>query len=194
MRVCALLRTNGGGWTIVHSVQAGNTAQEVKLKIDNEKLDGNPLKGEDFRLSFAKKEALSALTSETLYLRSSATWLKTNKPLFAGIEGICKNTASHKDESVTITRYDGTTTSGVQGISCLGSSSGGDFGLKTGSFDHHAPSSYNHLQNSCRDHFIYAYGSCGGYKVHETWGTWTQTHACTADCGGDTITFYVAQR
>ena len=61
--------TDGGGWTVLHAVSKDTVHEDVKLKNDAEKLEGNPFAGEDHRLSLARKDSLSALDEEgeTLY-------------------------------------------------------------------------------------------------------------------------------
>jgi prepilin-type N-terminal cleavage/methylation domain-containing protein len=187
------MTTSGGGWTIVSAITGADGEQPIVS--DTEVLTGNPLAFAHYNISRAKKIALSAVSSQTIFVRNNGTWLFATSPAFNSTLSVAN---SHTDISTTLYANNGVTTSGVMGFSNFGYAAGGDFGVTLSGFDHHNPGGYNHLNAGCANHFLYSYSvnaqdSDAGYKVNTALGTWAATSTCDGSEGG-TLVFYMGMR
>jgi hypothetical protein len=189
--------TDGGGWTILHSIKAGDSGTANRVHQQNqENMNGNPINHENWWLKKDKKVRVSDCTggnTETLYHRNENAWFKANKPLFkkgGWTEG------QYRREDVALTNRENQKKNGQHGISSTGNSYGGDFGVTVDrTFDLHNRNSYMLLNGGCNRQLLYAYGNCGGYKVNYQWSSsWSRTNWCTNCCGCSTVGFYIAQR
>lgn len=176
------MTTDGGGWTVLHSVTGADGQQPL---VSNTEVGSDALTFGHYNTSRAKKMAIAALSSETLFLRSDGNWLRASAPAFDQ----SLNTANtHVHVSVTLTANNGTTASGTMGYSNYNYGSGGDFGIVSGSFDHHS-TSYYHLNSSCGGHYLASYSagssdSDAGYEPTTALGSWSGGGGCTSGEGG----------
>ncbi len=187
------MTTSGGGWTIVAAITGANGEQPIVS--DTEVLTGNPLSFAHYNLSRAKKMAINAVSSQTIFVRNNGTWLFATSPAFTSA---LSTPNTHTDIATTL--YTSTTgpTAAVMGFSNFGYSAGGDFGVTVSGFDHHNTSGYNHLNGGCANHYLYSYSvaasdSDAGYKVNTGLGTWASTAGCDGSEGG-TLVFYMGMR
>jgi len=177
------MTTDGGGWTIVAAYTGGDG--EEPLVSDNER-NGNPLSFQHYNINRAKKMALSAISTESIFKRNNGTWIKVNHALFDNNLNT-PNTCTHY--SVTITANNGATASGYMGYSNYQYSGGGDYGItNTAGFDHHS-TSYRHLNVDCQNMYLYSYSSTSadydaGYDVNIGLGSWSATQSCDSNEGG----------
>jgi len=176
------MATDGGGWTILHAITGANGEQPL---VSNAEVAGDPMAFAHYNTSRAKKMGVSAVSTETLFLRSDGRWLRASAPPF---DGNLNTPNTHPHLNVTLTARDGATATAVMGYSNLNYVYGGDFGVRTGAFDHHTPS-YYHLQSSCVGEYLYSYSSASadsdaGYDVNTSLGDWTATSACNSAEGG----------
>lgn len=197
------MTTDGGGWTIVASHTGADGEQTL---VSNTEILGNPLGFSHSNLSQAKKIALSAISTETLFKRNTGVWMKMNSALF---DGNLSTANSHSHKAVTLTTSSGATAAGYMGYSNYNIGGGGDFGVSmnpdsatcngstSSGFDHHS-SNYYHLNCSCVRHYLYSYSSGAldsdaGYDVNTTLGNWAATRDCDSPEGGGLV-FYTAVR
>ncbi len=196
------MTTNGGGWTVFY---AGlGLDGEVQMVSDSEAA-GNPISfNGHYNLNQKKKMAISAISSEGLFRRSSGVWLHVNHALFDPF----LNTSTHQHYSVILKASDGASASGFIGYSTANVSGGGDYnvsmtdgGTCNGStnqgVDHHS-TTYYHLNCGCQRHYFYSYSAQvtdgdAGYDVNTGLGAWTATNGCHGEEGGGLV-FYAAMR
>ena len=187
--------TAGGGWTVISSLTGGDGEQP--LTSDTE-VQGDPLAFQAYNLNVAKKIAIAAVSSESLFLRDDTAWLQANAPMFDPSLG---GQNSHQHIPVLLTASDGANAPGFMGFSNFNNAAGGDFNISTdvipGGVDHSDPSAY-HLNANCIEHYLYSNSSTdadgdAGYDVNTGLGAWTATAACDAGEGG-TFRFRAAMR
>ena len=189
------MSTNGGGWTIVYGATGADGEQPL---VSNTDVAGDPLTFKHHNLNRAKKMALSAISSQSLFMRQDSSWLRVNRALF---DGKLDTKNSHSHFAVTLTASNNLSASGWMGYSNYNIAHGGDFNLSTSKVangvDHHS-SSYYHLNGSCVYHYLYSYSYTkgdgdAGYDVNTALGSWTATQSCDAAEGGKLV-FYAAVR
>jgi len=197
------MSTNNGGWMVFYAVSGA--AGEQPLVSDSES-SGNPLSYQAYNLNRTKKMAIAAVSSETLFRRSSSLWGKTNAAIF---NSSLNTGGSHLHQSVTFTISDGSSASAYQGYSIVAYSGGGDFGISlnpdggtcsgstSSGFDHHSTGTYHHLNCGCQRQYLYSYSATvnqyhAGYKVNTGLGAWGSTAGCDSSEGG--MTMYVGMR
>jgi len=195
------MTTDGGGWTIVASYTGA--AGEKELTSDTES-GGNPLTFGHYNTNRAKKMALAAIATESLFFKSGGKYVKLNAPF---VDSGLNTANTHVHKSGTLTASNGATASVFYGYSNYLNTGGGDFGISmnpdgatnggystTNGFDHHNSATYYHLNHSCVRHYLYSYGTGGaGYDVNTAIGDWAATSSCHSGQGG-TLIFYVAMR
>jgi hypothetical protein len=186
------MTTDNGGWTIVYAATGANSEQPM---VSNSTVGGNPLSFQHHNLTQRQKADLSAVSGSSILVRNDGRWIKMNRALFdANLPG----SSTHADyASVTFTARNGATATCMAGWSTVYYSGGGDYGWKSGTFDHHGDT-YYHLQSSCVGHYLYSYSSAvndsdAGYDVNLALGDWTATTACDSAEGGSLV-FYAAMR
>jgi hypothetical protein len=197
--------TDGGGWTIVTSMSGADN--EAGLTSDTE-ASGSPLAFARNNLNRAKKVALSALETESIFVRNDGRWLKANKPMFDATLGTAAKDAAY---AVKLNGMNGATADGYMGWSNHDILGGGDFGVSmapdgmtscatttVSGFDHHNTVNYYDLNCNCDRQYLYSYSdgtldSDASYKAHSALGGWTATAACTSSEGGG-MAFYAAMR
>lgn len=185
------MTTDDGGWTIIHSLNGANGQQPLVSDVE---VGGDPWTYGQYNTSRAKKMALSEISSETLFHRSDGRWIRANAPTF---DGNLATPNSESSVSVTLTARNGATASAVMGYANFNNSAGGDFGVRTGAFDHHS-GIYRKLQTSCAGHYLYSYSSAqsdgdAGYNVNTALGDWPVTDGCASAEGG-ALVFRTAMR
>lgn len=194
------MTTDGGGWTIVASYTGA--AGEKELTNDTE-TTGNPLTFGHSNTNRAKKMALAAIATESLFLKSNGKYVKLNAPF---VDSALNTANTHVHKAGTLTASNGVSASVYYGYSNYLNSGGGDFGISMNpdgvtnggyssvqGFDHHNTATYHHLNYSCTRHYLYSYGAGASYDVNTGLGDWAATSACHAAAGG-TMAFYVAMR
>lgn len=185
------MTTDGGGWTIVYA--ASGSAGEEPL-VSNVAKVGDPRAFQHHNLTLAQKVAIAESATESLLARSGGAWLKIDEPLF---DATVATPLTDVHLNVWVTASNGATASAVLGWTNYGHTSGGDFGITTGGFDHHNPTSYRNLNTGCTGHYLYSYNTSAdtkaGYDVSTALGDWTATDACNAADGGS-LAFYAAMR
>jgi len=202
------MTTNGGGWTIFYAATGADNEQPHVSNI--EVPGGNPLMFKHYNLDRAKKVALSAASTETLFLRpAGAGWLKMNSPAFDPTLLMANKFAK---KAITLSANNGISNTAFFGWSNFNINGGGDFGITqspdmvtcnqnsqmTG-FDHH-DNRYYMVNCSCKFAYLYSYslGMNGldgdhGYDVNIPFGSWGSTVACASAEGGSLV-FYAAMR
>ncbi|MCP4675286.1 MAG: hypothetical protein GY854_07230, partial [Deltaproteobacteria bacterium] len=188
------LTTDGGGWTIVTSISGADGEEPLVSDVE---VSGNALAFEHYNLNRAQKMALSAIASESIFVRTSATikpWLKMDAPLF---DQNLDTPNQHVDLEITITNRYGNDRSGYMGYSNFNISGGGDFYLGYGQADHLNPTCY-HLRSDCIAHYLYSHSSIvldgdAGYDAYNSYGDWANSGTCNSDEGGS-LQFYAAMR
>lgn len=203
------MTTSGGGWTIISSITGANGEEPL---VSDTEVVGNPLAVvmEHSNLNRAKKMALSAISTESLFWRTSAIWLKVDKPLFDA--NLATATTRQTPQLVNLTTSDAVpvTATAFMGYVNYDISGGGDFGITTrpggatcsGSsatdgFDQHS-STYRNLNCGCQLSYLYSYSAVNndgdaGYDVNTGLGAWTATSGCDGNEGGS-AKFYAAMR
>ncbi len=195
------MTNDGGGWTIVYS---SNGADGNVGLVANQEQGGNPLSFGHFNLSRAKKMALSAISTQSIFVRETGAWIRTTHPLFD--QNLTDN--SHAHFAVTLTADNGASATGWMGYATFNISGGGDYNLSQQSgkacsntlvngVDHHS-STYYHLNCGCERHYLYCFSSHSndgdaGYDVNTALGSWTATHSCHGEEGG-LLHFYAAMK
>ena len=183
------MTTDGGGWTIVFAQQQhSNGVCHVRMTDDAEALSDDPLSFGIYNVNRQKKVDLAATAAESIFVRNSGSWIKTDRPIFQTLLS-----QTHSEYSVTVTESSGAITTGVEmGYSTGGISYGGDFGItSSGTLDHHNGGYYN-LNSGCVRHYIYQFGS-SGYDVNTGTGSWSSTSGCSSSCSAS-FGFYAAVR
>ncbi len=197
------MTTYGGGWTIVTGITGADNEQPL---VSDTEVAGNPLSGESYNVNRAKKMALSALETESIFVRPGGVWLRADKPLFDA------NLATANQESagaVKLMANDGTAADGFMGYTNYNDVGGGDFGVSmnpdfvtpggttVNGFDRHS-TSYYHLNYGCQGQYLYSYSNVDqdsdpGYDVNTGLGSWAATNGCDGNEGG-ALQFYAAMR
>lgn len=196
--------TDGGGWTIVAAYSGGD--QENGLTSDTE-ASGNPLLFRHFNLNRAKKIALSALETESIFVRSDGRWLKADKPMFGPTLAV---EPSHASVAVNLVGQNGASGAGFMGWSNHDIAGGGDFGITLGAdavtscnrmttngFDNHS-TNYFQLNCGCARHLLYSYsvGALDGdavYKSSTALGNWNNSNGCSS-AESEGLALYAAMR
>jgi len=193
-----------GGWTVFYA--ASGADGEQSMISDTEALVGNPLMFQAYNVNRARKVALSAISSETLFVRGNNVWLRADKAAFDG-NLVVPNTTAKK--AVSLATSNNINAAGFMGYANFNAASGGDFGVSVSpdgptcngntvtGFDHHS-AAYRMLNCGCQRHYLYSYSAGAGdndagYDVNTALGAWTATDACHAGEGG-TFGFYAAMR
>lgn len=182
--------TDGGGWTIVAAYTGGDG--EVPITSDVE-VSGNPLTFSHYNIGRAKKLALSAVSTESLFRRPD-TWLKANAPLF---DASLVVPGAHSHVAVTITESAGETTSAFMGYATSDIARGGDFGIAVNEFDHSTPDAA-HVNSECAMHYLYSYTAIAdgdaGYNASFGFGTWTAPNDVCIGTESGNMALYFAVR
>ncbi len=198
------MTTDGGGWTVFYATN-GTDAQQ-SMTSDAAVLGNNPLMFLPYNLNRARKVALSASSTATVFVRAGDVWLRADKPAFDADLTVANTTAKGP---VNLVSSDGAMAAGFMGYANFGTLGGGDFGVTqspdaatcngvtmTG-FDHHGVN-YRMLNCGCQRHYLYSYSAQfldddAGYDVNTGLGAWAATAACAANEGGS-LQFYAAMR
>ena len=199
------MTTNGGGWTIFYG--KSNADNEQPMVSDIEVLANDPLTFKSYNLSRARKIALSAGASETLFVRKNLSWIKAGIAPFDASLAVANSTFK---KAAMLTASDNATAMGFLGWANYNIAGGGDFGLSrnpdgltscntmtvTG-FDHHN-AAYRMLNCNCDRHYLYSYSSIAQdndskYEANTGLGAWTVSVGCNAGEGGG-LEFYAAIR
>jgi hypothetical protein len=192
------MTTDGGAWTIVSS-HAGADGQQG-FTSDVALTAGNPLNFEAFNLTRAQKVALSAIETDSIFVRqnlpNAPLWIKANKPMF---DATLANASTSNSYPAILTASNGVqnTTTGRIGWSNYQITGGGDYGVISGTFDLHS-TSYRHLNSSCVNHYLYSYSinvqdGDAAYYPAITLGAWTGPNTCVSSEGGS-MKVYAAMR
>jgi hypothetical protein len=185
------MTTDGGGWTIVAAITGADGQQTLVSDVE---VAGNPLAFAHYNVNRAKKVALSAISVESIFVRSSGVWLEADAPLFD--ENLSTpNMHSHFD--VGFEASGGATATGYMGYSNYNISGGGDFNAGPSPADHHS-TNYYHLNSGCTGQYLYSYSATAmdgdpGYDANTALGAWTATDGCNGAEGG-ALVFYAAMR
>ncbi len=204
------MTTNAGGWTVFYAATGADNENPLVSNI--EVLGGNPLMFKHYNLDRAKKVALSAVSTETLFLRpAGAGWLKMNSPAFDA--NLLMAMKSNK-KPITLTANNGISAPAFFGWSNYNINGGGDFGitqspdmatcnqyLQTTGFDHH-DNRYYMVNCQCKFAYLYSYslgpnmGLDGdhGYDALLSFGSWGSTTPACAAAEGGSLVFYAAMR
>ena len=202
------MTTNGGGWTVFYATSGADNEQPLVSNV--EVPGGDPLAFQHYNLDRAKKVALSANSTETLFLRHmSQGWLKFNSPAFDPTLLMAMKFAK---KPITLTANNGISAPAFFGWSNFNINGGGDFGItqspdmvtcnpnmqNTG-FDHH-DNRYYMVNCQCKYHYLYSYSNGpngldadAGYDASLGFGSWNLTVNCQSAEGG-TLVFYAAMR
>ncbi|MBK9758038.1 MAG: DUF4215 domain-containing protein [Nannocystis sp.] len=198
------MSNSGGGWTVFYA--ASGADGEQAMVSDTEALVNNPLLFQAYNLSRARKVALSAIATETLFVRANNVWMKADKPAFDA-NLVVPNTTAKK--AVNLVTSNNIMAAGFMGYANFNTASGGDFGVSVSpdgptcngntvtGFDHHS-AAYRMLNCGCQRHYLYSYSAGAGdndagYDVNTALGAWAATDACHVAEGG-TFGFYAAMR
>jgi hypothetical protein len=195
------MTTDSGGWTIVYASNGGDS--NVGMTSNSEK-SGDPLAFAHHNLNRARKMALSALSTQSLFVRSTGPWLRATHALFD--QNLSGN--SHQHFAATLTSNSGASAAGWLGYATYNISGGGDYNVSMQSgnscsntmvngVDHHS-SSYYHLNCGCEKMYLYCYSGQvkdgdAGYDVNTGLGSWSVTSGCKSDEAGH-MKFYAAMR
>jgi len=193
------MTTDGGAWTIVSS-HAGVDGQQG-FTSDVALTAGNPLNFEAFNLTRAQKVALSAIETDSVFVRQNGAnaplWIKANKPMFDADLLIASKDKSY---AAVLTSSNGVVnnTTGRIGWSNFQITGGGDYGVVTGTFDLHNQAQYRYLNNGCGNHYLYSYSNNvqdgdAAYYASVALGAWTGPNGCTSSEGGS-FKIYAAMR
>lgn len=199
------MTTNGGGWTVFYGKTAADNEQPMISDIDL--VANDPLTFKAYNLNRNRKIALSAISSETLFVRKNLTWIKAGIAAFDPSLNVANSTFK---KAAMLTASDNVSAMGFLGWANYNTIGGGDFGLSrnpdgqtscntatvTG-FDHHSLT-YRMLNCNCDRHYLYSYSSIAQdndakYEANTALGAWTVTVGCNAGEGGG-IEFYAAMR
>jgi cysteine-rich repeat protein len=185
------MTTDGGGWTIVTAIAGADGEQPL---VSNVKVSGNPLSFAHFNTDRRFKIALSAVSTESIFVRSNGKWLAADKPLF---DAYLDTANHHTDVAVSLRSSSGATASGYMGYSNYNITGGGDYYVAPAPADHHN-TLYYHLNNGCASEYLYSYSNVApdgdaGYDVSAALGDWAITAACDGAEGG-ALVFYAAMR
>lgn len=97
---------------------------------------------------------------------------------------------------MTLVASDGTDATATAGWSNFNIGGGGDFGIVSGSFDHHS-SNYYHVISGCTGHYLMnlstAMDTDAAYKSFSGLGAWSALSTCNGNEGSDVV-FYAAMR
>jgi hypothetical protein len=200
------MTTDGGGWTVVYA--ASGADGEVPLVSDAIRV-GDPLAFRHANQTRARKAAVAAVSTESIFVRSGGPWLRVDHPLF---DAALAQPGSHAHWPVHLTARDGTTAAAFMGYSNFDIDGGGDFNLSvspdgdtcpdmgfhtTQGVDHH-DQRWAHLNCGCAREYLYSYSAAtldgdAGYDVNTPLGDWTATNACD-DAEGGALPFYAGMR
>ena len=187
------MTTDGGGWTILHSVTGADGEQPL---VSDVAVAGNPLSNAAHNLNRLSKQNISLISSETMFRRNGGNFLRASASAFDGnlVAG------GHPHFPVRLTADDGTGAEGFMGYSTSGITGGGDYGVSltdgptcsgtmSQGFDHHNTTAYNHLNCGCQRQYLYSYSANigdgdAGYDVNTGLGTWAGTTGCDGNEGG----------
>ncbi len=199
------MTTDGGGWTIFYGKSAADNEQPIVS--DTEALVNDPLTFKAYNLSRARKLAIAAGATQTLFVRKNLTWIKADIAAFDASLLVPNSTFK---KATTLTASDKTAAAAFLGWANHSYAGGGDFGLARSpdavnncgfltmmGFDHHS-ANYRMLNCNCDRHYFYNYssGPADGdahYEANTALGSWTATAVCTSAEGGG-IEFYAAMR
>jgi hypothetical protein len=200
------MTTDGGGWTIIAAYTGADG--EAPLTSDTE-ATGNALAFEHHNLNRARKAALSAISTESLFRRSDGVFLKAGAPLFDSM--LSTPNYRQPEVSVILDASDGSSASAFMSYVNYDNAAGGDFGISmspdgaggacgimtTNGFDQHS-ADYRNLNCACERQYFHSYSAGepdgdAGYDVNTSLGAWTGTFTCDAAEGGGLV-FYAAMR
>ena len=122
--------TDGGGWTIVSSYTGADGESPLTSNVVR---SGNPMTFGHYNTARQFKSLLSTVSSESLYLRSSGVWLRTNVPMFSS--NLATDGLTEIQSTAIATTSGGTVADVMQGWTTKPITKGGDFGvvLRSGS-------------------------------------------------------------
>ena len=199
------MTNSGGGWTVFYA--ASGADGEQAMISDTEVVVNNPLMFQAYNVNRARKVALSAIATETLFVRANNVWMRADKPAFDA-NLVVPNTTAKK--AVTLMSSNNVMAAAFMGYANFNTTGGGDFGVSlspdgltscngmtTQGFDHHL-ATYRMLNCNCDRQYLYSYSNGpadgdAGYDVHNALGAWAATNACHAGEGG-ALAFYAAMR
>jgi cysteine-rich repeat protein len=118
------MTTDNGGWTVFYGKSAADN--ELPIASDTEALGNDPLTFKTYSMSRARKLAIAAGATETLFVRKNLAWIKANIAAFDASLLIANSTFK---KAATLTANDKTTAPGFLGWSNYNYTGGGDFGL-----------------------------------------------------------------
>jgi hypothetical protein len=188
------MTTAGGGWTIVTSISGADGEQP--LTSDTETV-GDPLAFQAYNIDVAKKVAIAAISSESLFVRNDGAWLQADHAMF---DPSLASQNTHQHTPVVLRASNGASAPGYLGWSNFNNAAGGDFNISSDAIvdgaDHHDSSAY-HLNTGCAEQYLYSNSldpdGDAGYDVNKPLGTWTATLACD-DAEGGSLVFRAAMR
>lgn len=198
------MTTSGGGWTVFYAATGANAEQP--MVSDTEAVANNPLMFQAYNVNRAKKIQLSALATETIFVRNNMTWLKADKPAFGPTLAMANQTSKF---AVTITSSNNMTAPAFMGWANFNFTGGGDFGISQSpdgatcngatmmGFDHHL-ATYRMLNCGCQRQYLHSYSSTvadsdAGYDAFVGLGSWGAVGGCDPAEGG-MLVFYAAMR
>ena len=197
------MSTNGGGWTIFYSATGADGEDMI---TSNSGQSGNPLSFAHYNVARSVKMDLSAISTETIFVRNDGKWVRVSRAAFDG--NLNNSGSNHNHYSVSLTANDGTSANGFMGWSTYNNTHGGDFNLSmvdgdtcngttSSGVDHHS-ATYHHLNCGCERQYLYSYSSTSGdsdagYDVNTGLGSWGATNGCDGGEGGSLV-FFAAMR
>jgi hypothetical protein len=197
------MTTDGGGWTIFASFTGADGETPMVGDAD---VNGNPLAFEHSNTTRAKKMALNAISTQSLFRRPNGAFVRLATTPF---DSNLATPNAERAVATTMTVSSGQVVSAYVGYSTFNIAGGGDFGISlspdaatcagttVNGFDRHS-STYRQLNCGCQRQYLYSYSLTNadgdpGYDVNTGLGAWTVTTGCDGNEGG-LLVFYAAMR